>query len=116
MMTAQEHETDGGASRLAATAVDENSHDAIGRAPFLEIVEGALNQLRRRDSRSGFDVVASEDDLAIGPCGADCAGESRCSALGSVGWAFKRDHDCERDVVFVAGFDEVHDFGGFADG
>jgi hypothetical protein len=96
--------------------VEQDAHDAIGRAPFLEIVEGALNKLRRRDSRSGFDVVASEDDLAIEPFGADCACESRCAALGSVGWAFKRDHDCERDVVFVAGFDEVHDFGGFADG
>ena len=75
-----------------------------------------MNQLRRRDSRSGLDVIAGEYDLAIDPFGADYACEPRCSALGSVGGAFDRDHDCKGEVVFVVGFDQVHDFGGFADG
>ena len=74
MVAAQEDETDGGASRFAAAAVEQDAHYAVGGAPFVEIVEGALNQLWRRCSRSCLDVVASEYDLPIGPFGADFAG------------------------------------------
>jgi hypothetical protein len=116
MMTAEEHESQGGASGFAATAVEQDAHDAVGGAPFFEIVEGALNQLRRRRSSARLDVVACEDDLPIGPFIPKNRGEPRGTALRTVGGAFNRDYDRKRYIVSVASFHQVHDFGRFADG
>src|ERR1700730_7115037 len=74
-MMPQQHETQSGASRFAAAAVDQNPHDAGARAPFLNIVQCTFNKFRRLHSRPRLNVVASEDDLPLGPFGPDFAGE-----------------------------------------
>jgi hypothetical protein len=115
-MMAQQDQPERRASRFAAAAVEQDPHGAGAGPPFVEIVERGLNQLQLRHSSAGFYIVASEDDLPIGPSRPNFLGEPRSTALDAVGGTLDRDHYFKRVAGSLVSFDQIDNFGRFTDG